>query len=252
MSGQTRAALSGRFAQIQSNAQAVPGRTDDANPRPRDLGASGADRRKLLRVVALTTAALVIVAGAIALWTLVLRERLVVKRFGTVVPGKVYRSGQISRFLIGDVIERNGLRTIIDLNGFDPDDADQRAEVEASEEKVVRHLRFPLRGDATGQIERYAGAVQAMVESEQQGGPVLVHCAAGAQRTGACISFYRLLIRHDPAADVYRELVSYGWDPKANKVLLEYVNGHMSELAKLLVERHILDHEPDPLPLLHP
>ncbi|HET6325830.1 MAG TPA: tyrosine-protein phosphatase [Planctomycetaceae bacterium] len=251
MSGRTKAALSGRFAHIHSSAQSAPARLEDSNSRARDLQVR-IDRRKLLRAFALTTVALAVIVAVIALWSLVLRDRFVVKRFGTVVPGKVYRSGQISRFLIGDVIERNGLGTIIDLNGLDPNDADQRAEVEASQEKGVRHLRFPLRGDATGPIDRYAGAVQAMVESELQGRPVLVHCAAGAQRTGACISFYRLLIRHDPAEDVYRELVSYGWDPKANQVLLDYVNGHMHELAKLLVERHVLDREPDPLPFLHP
>jgi protein tyrosine/serine phosphatase len=124
--------------------------------------------------------------------------------------------------------------------------------VEVAQAKGLRHLRFPLRGDATGPIDRYAGAVQGMVESEQAGRPVLVHCAAGSQRTGACVSFYRLLVCHDPPESVYRELVSYGWDPKANKVLLEYVNGHMHELAQLLVDRHTIDREPKPLPLLRP
>jgi protein tyrosine/serine phosphatase len=194
----------------------------------------------------------VVGTGAVLLWTLVLRDRFVPKRFGIVVPGKVFRSGQISRFLIADVVDRNHIGTIIDLNGLDSNDADQQAEVEVSQAKGVRHLRFPLRGDATGQIDRYAGAVQAMVESEHEGRPVLVHCAAGSQRTGACISFYRLLVRHDPPEGVYRELMSYGWDPRSNRILLEYVNGHMHELAQLLVERHTIEREPDPLPVLRP
>ncbi len=154
--------------------------------------------------------------------------------------------------MIAGVIERNGIGTDVDLNGLDPNDADQRAEVEIAQAKGLRHVRFPLREDATGPIERYAGAVQALVESEQAGRPVLVHCAAGIANARAASSFYRLLVRHDPPESVYRELVTYGWDPKANKVLLEYVNGHMHELAQLLVERHTIDHEPNPPPLLHP
>jgi protein tyrosine/serine phosphatase len=200
----------------------------------------------------MTAVCAVVVVGITLLWVFVLRDRFIPKRFGVVVPGQVFRSGQISRFLIADVVDRNHIGTIIDLNGLDPKDADQQAEIEVSEAKNVRHLRFPLRGDATGQIDRYAGAVQAIVESEHEGRPVLVHCAAGTQRTGACVSFYRLLVRHDSPESVYRELMSYGWDPRSHHILLEYVNGHMRELAHLLVERHVIDREPDPLPTLHP
>jgi protein tyrosine/serine phosphatase len=252
MPGQSRAALSGKFAHISSNPQATPATVADSPPTSLASGKVRSSHRKVLRATALAAIGLAVVGAAIALWTLVLRDRFVPKRFGAVVPGKVYRSGQISKFLIADVVERNGIGTIIDLNGLDPNDADQRAELEVSEARGLRHLRFPLRGDATGPIDRYAGAVQAIVASEHEGRPVLVHCAAGTQRTGACVSFYRLLVRHDPPESVYRELISYGWDPKTNKVLLEYVNGHMHELAQLLVARQTIDREPDPLPMLHP
>ena len=250
MAGRSTAAFSGRIAHVPSNSGLSP--TPRPEPEPAAIATPKA-RRKYVRAASLTVFGLAIVGTAIALWTLVLRDRLVPKRFGVVVPGKVYRSGQISRYLIADVVTRQGIGTIIDLNGLDPNDADQRAELEVSESKGIRHLRFPLRGDATGQIDRYAGAVAAMVESDRQGRPVLVHCAAGTQRTGACISFYRLLVRHDPPKSVFQELVRYGWDPRSNKVLLDYVNGHMHGMAQLLaVERHAIDREPSPLPILHP
>jgi len=244
MAGRSIAALSGKFASIRSR--------NDSERHVAGWSDSQSQGRKRVRAAALIAVAVAIGLASSAVWSLVLRDRFVPKRFGVVVEGKVYRSGQISRFLIADVVERNNIGTIIDLNGLDPDDADQRAELAVSEAKGVRHLRFPLKGDATGQIDRYAGAVQAIVESEHEGRPVLVHCAAGTQRTGACVSFYRLLIRHDPPEMVYRELKHYGWDPRLNQVLLDYVNGHMHELAQLLVVRHVIDREPTPLPLLHP
>jgi protein tyrosine/serine phosphatase len=252
MAGRSIAALSGKLAHVRSIPESVPAPAGLSARESADAGIARSRPRKSLRIARLTILGLAVVGVAIALWSLVLRDRFVPKRFGVVVPEKVYRSGQISRFLIADVVDRNHIGTIIDLNGLDPNDADQRAELDVSQSKGVRHLRFPLRGDATGQIDRYAGAVQAIVESEQQGRPVLVHCAAGSQRTGACVSFYRLLVRRDPPESVYRELVSYGWDPRANRILLEYVNGHMRELAQLLVQRHAIDREPYPLPVLHP
>jgi protein tyrosine/serine phosphatase len=252
MAGRSIAALSGKLAHVPSITESMPVPAGLSARASAEAGIAQPPPRKFIRIAGLTILGLAVIGAAIALWFLVLRDRFVPKRFGIVVPEKVYRSGQISRFLIADVVDRNHIGTIIDLNGLDPNDADQRAELDVSQAKGVRHLRFPLRGDATGQIDRYAGAVQAIVESEQQGRPVLVHCAAGSQRTGACVSFYRLLVRHDPPESVYRELVSYGWDPRSNRILLEYVNGHMREMAELLVQRHAIDREPNPLPVLHP
>jgi len=192
-------------------------------------------------------------ATGVSLWTFVLRDRLVPKRFGVVVPGEVYRSGQISRYLIRGVIEQNQIGTIIDLNGPEPSiAADQQAEAEVSESMHVRHYRFPLRGNGTGKIERYADAITTLTNSQHGGVPVLVHCASGTQRTGACVVFYRLLVRKERPEAAYQELLRYGWDPVKNSVLLDYVNGHMRELAELLVQRHVLEGVPAPVPSLHP
>ncbi len=199
---------------------------------------------------ALLVAAIFLGVG-IAVGGFALRNFFVPKRFGVVVPGEIYRSGQISRNLIGGVLDRHRIGVVIDLNGLDPRDADQQVEAAVSNAKGLRHYRFPLRGNGTGDIERYASAIEVMVESQRRGIPVLVHCVAGAQRTGACIAFYRLLVRNDPPADVYAELMRYGWNPKTDQDLLDYVNSQMGELARLLVERQVLERVPDPLPRLH-
>jgi protein tyrosine/serine phosphatase len=222
---------------------------ESRGPRP---AATSAKLQKPVRVALLIGAAVAIATTAIVLWSLVLRDRFVPKRFGVVVPGKLFRSGQISRFLIADVVSHNEIGTIIDLNGLEPDNSDQQAELDIAKAKGIRHMRFPLRGNATGAIDHYAGAVAAIVESEREGRPVLVHCAAGTQRTGACVSFYRLLVRHDPPESVYQELKRYGWNPRSDQVLVDYVNGHIHELAQLLVQLHVIEREPSPLPVLHP
>jgi protein tyrosine/serine phosphatase len=195
---------------------------------------------------------LVLVAIGASAWFLVIRDRVIAKKFGVVVPQEVFRSGQISRYLIGDVIDRHQLGAIINLNGLDHLDADQLSEIDAAKARGVRYYRFPLKGDATGDIDRYASAVAAIVDSQKNRIPVLVHCAAGAQRTGACVAFYRLLMRRDPPDRVIEELRHYGWNPRYDRVLVDYVNAHMGELAALLVQRGLLKEVPEVLPALHP
>jgi hypothetical protein len=212
---------------------------------------SPAPSRLPRRVLLLAFAALVTSGIGLWLWFVVLRDNFVPKRFGTVVAGEVYRSGQISPRLIGGVIDRYHIGTIIDLNGLDPADRDQQAEMAVARSKGVDHFRFPLRGNAEGLIERYADAVETLVRSQSRGVPVLVHCSAGAQRTGACVAFYRLLVRRDSPESVYEELLRYGWDPKTDQILIDYVNSNMRKLAALLVERHVLDRLPDQVPQLH-
>jgi protein tyrosine phosphatase (PTP) superfamily phosphohydrolase (DUF442 family) len=202
-------------------------------------------------ILAIASAAAVTSIG-IALWFFVVRDRVIPKRFGVVVPGEVYRSGQISRHLIAGVIDRYHLGTIIDLNGVDVNDPDQQAEIAVARSKGLQHFNFPLKGNATGKIERYADAVATLARAEQSRIPVLVHCYAGTQRTGACVSFYRLLVRGDQPSAVYDELLRYGWDPATDQILVDYVNSHMRELAELLVQRHVLEHVPAEIPSLHP
>ncbi len=220
-----------------------------SNPPAGNTSSFGTLRRRFV----FTTVFVATIAGVgVGLWFFLVRDRVVPKRFGIVVAGEVYRSGQISRYLIADVINRYQIGTIVDLNGFDPSDADQQAEAAVSRSKGVHHYCFPLRGNGTGQIAHYADAVATIVNSQRNRVPVLVHCYAGTQRTGACVSFYRLLIRKDRPQDVYEELGRYGWDAGLNHVLVEYINAHLRELAELLVQRHALDRIPDEIPTLHP
>jgi protein-tyrosine phosphatase len=191
--------------------------------------------------------ALLAVAAAILVWDAV-KYRFIAKRFGAVIPGRVYRSGQISKWMLDETIAEHGIAVIVDLQGVDPESEDQKYEIAAAERLGVELLRFPLAGDGTGDIARYADAVEAMAESERADRPVLVHCAAGSQRTGGAIASYRLLVRGDSPEVAFSELKRFEWDPESP--LVGYLNSHMAELANMLVERGVIESVPDPLPQL--
>lgn len=193
-----------------------------------------------------------LVAAAVLLWEGVLEYRFVAKRWGVVEPGSIYRSGQVSKWLIGDVLQSHNIQVIIDMNGIESDDEHQQQEIQVARERNIELHRCQLGGDGTGDVQSYAEALKVLADSQEAGKPVLVHCSAGAQRTGGVVAFYRLLIQGRPPAFVYNEMQEYGWDPVGDRVLLDYINDHMAELANLLVSNGVLERVPDPLPVLGP
>jgi protein tyrosine/serine phosphatase len=194
--------------------------------------------------------AVCVLGGAVWLWEGVAKDRLIPKRWAAVAGHNIYRSGQLSASLVKKTLANHGIKVIVALTADNPQDKDQEAEEKAAAELGIELLRFPLSGDGTGDIDQYAGAIAAVVEAERQGKPVLVHCAAGAQRTGGTIAFYRLLVDRKPPADVVQELKRHGWNPKYNPKLLPYINENLGRLATILHDKGILDKIPDPLPVL--
>lgn len=193
-----------------------------------------------------------VIGGGIGLWEWVLEERFVPKRFGVVEEAHLYRSGQISRFLIEDTLAKHEIDVVIDLTGFDENDPDQVTETSAIETLGIDGRRFPMRGDGTGKLENVINAVTAIHESQTRGDKVLVHCAAGTQRTGHVLSAYLLLVRDRAGSEVWREMTRYDWDPDKDKEWPRMLNENMPEIANALVERGVIAEVPSPLPVFAP
>jgi protein tyrosine/serine phosphatase len=200
-------------------------------------------------VVALVLVAF-LASGAVAYdrW---LQDRIFPRAFAPVSDG-LFRSGQISANLIESVLKDNQIGLVVFLSADKADRADVDAEREACRRLGVKRINLPLRGDGTGDWTRYADAIEATVAARKAGRRVLVHCHTGAQRTGAFVTLYRVLVeRGDPAA-AYRELLSRGHDPSENPKLLPFVNGHLDLIAAELRRRGVIEHIPAPLPLIQP
>jgi protein tyrosine phosphatase (PTP) superfamily phosphohydrolase (DUF442 family) len=213
----------------------------------RSSGAGAAARwRKPLPVVILAACLL---GGAGWFWDQVAKDRLIPKRWATVEEGRIYRSGQLSAALVRKTLVRHGIKVIVALTGEIPHDPDQEAEKKAAQELGIELLRLPLNGDGTGDTRRYVEAVAAIVEAKRQAKPVLVHCAAGAQRTGGVIACYRLLVEGRPPAYVLDEMRRCGWRPKDTE-LLTYLNQNLGAIAAARRDRGIIEAVPDPLPVL--
>jgi protein tyrosine phosphatase (PTP) superfamily phosphohydrolase (DUF442 family) len=130
---------------------------------------------------------------------------------------------------------------VVDLMGDDPENAEQPFERAVLERLGVELHKCPLVGDGTGDWREYARAVTAIVRAKEAGRPVLVHCYAGSQRTGGTIALYRLLVRRDDPRAVVNELPRYAWRPDRDRVLLEYLDAHLPEIATELVARGVIE-----------
>lgn len=188
--------------------------------------------------------------GSIAAGLSGLEDRLVAKRFGVVIPESFYRSGQISQFMLEPTLTSYGIKAVVDLNGLNPDDPLQRNEIATTEKLGVSLYRFKLDGDGQGNIEHYVQALKTIEACRHRGERVLVHCSAGTQRTGGVVAAYRLLVQHEAPATVVNEMRRYGWRPRKDTVLIDYLNEHMAFVAKRLHEEGVIASIPEPLPVL--
>jgi protein-tyrosine phosphatase len=191
----------------------------------------------------------IVIGLAIWAWFGIIRYHVIPKRFGVVVPGHIYRSGQISAPLIKKTLTKYNIRVIINLTSRDPNKPDKLAEEKAAEELNIKVLRFPMSGDGIGDLNDYAGAVAAIANAEKQNLPVLVHCIGGVMRTGGVIATYRLLVQKIDPKIVEDEMEKYGChidNPKT--VLRSFLNDNMAGLAIRLKQAGVIEEIPVTIP----
>ncbi|MGC1275538.1 MAG: dual specificity protein phosphatase family protein [Planctomycetaceae bacterium] len=208
-------------------------------------------RRRFLYAWIGLVACLAIIGGGIGAWEAV-KYRYIPKRFGVVVPGEVYRSGQISKWQFVPTIQENGIDVVIDLNGVDPVDEHQAAEIAAYESHDIENYRFKLHGNGTGDVDTYVEAIAKMAECHRDGKSFLVHCHAGTQRTGSVVAAFRVLVLGQSPQEAYVELSRYGWDADDDQVLLTYLNKNLPRVAKELAARGLIEQVPEPFPVVEP
>jgi protein tyrosine/serine phosphatase len=198
-------------------------------------------------------AALVVLVGLLAAnhrQITALRDRFIPKRWGVVEEGKIYRSGQLSQHLVRETLEAHRIQTVVDLTWDDPSERNHVAELAAIAELGIERKLCPLQPDGTGDVHIYAQAIAEVARAVRQGKPVLVHCAAGTQRTGGVVAFYRLLVEGKSPEFTFAEMRKYNYNPQHSPKLLKYVNEHIAEIAEDLVRDGIIERIPDSLPRL--
>jgi predicted protein tyrosine phosphatase len=216
---------------------------------------SGGTKKAILYLtIALAAVALPALAGYLA------QDLYLNKNWGQVEPG-LYRSGLSYPVLTEKFLRKHHVDLIVSLLYREDSDPSQVAEVRAARDLGIPFLRFPLAGDgmpAGGEerIDIHVAAVEAIWRAREEGKTVLVHCAAGAYRTGAVVALYQLLVRGLPPDQVYSQMLRYNYK-LVNKnlpdgALIKFLNRHMAEAAQMLQQRGVIDQIPAQIPRLGP
>lgn len=114
--------------------------------------------------------------------------------FNTVIAGELYRSGQISPQQLKDYVVEYGIKTIVNLRGDNHGDEWYETEVAQSRDLGIEHIDFGLWARRELPPER---AAQLMAILRTAPKPILIHCKAGADRSGLVSALYLAIIKQE-------------------------------------------------------
>lgn len=107
--------------------------------------------------------------------------------FHTVIDKQLYRSAQPSAGDLADYVRRYGIRTVLNLRGANPNVGWYEAEVAESARLGVEHADFRM--SASRELSSAeADTLERMMRSLPK--PLLIHCQAGADRSGLAAAIY--------------------------------------------------------------
>ncbi|HEY5315480.1 MAG TPA: tyrosine-protein phosphatase [Pirellulales bacterium] len=163
-----------------------------------------------------------LLALALAVWPVYhFFWRYQLKRFQVVRPGVLYRSGQPTEFGLAHLAQREGVKTVLSLQMFDPllyrgcfdpGRADGARETSYLASLGVRLVQWPLGGEGywpwitPWQFEAFFRLLD-----EPANLPLAMHCSGGRHRTGTLAALYRLEYDRWPIERALDEMYSFSF-----------------------------------------
>ncbi len=124
---------------------------------------------------------------------------------------QVFRSAQLSPARLTELVNAKGIKTIINLRGEHPEDDWYRDEVSAGEKLGLAYENLALSANHEPDNATLKRLVELMRNAKR---PLLIHCEAGADRSGLASALYRLAVKGDPPDIAARQLsFRYGHFP---------------------------------------
>lgn len=145
-----------------------------------------ANRKRIAKWLGGAVAAPVLALGIYALY------QVATHNFHAVVPGQVYRSGQMDGVALQRAVQAHGLRSILNLRGSN-NAGWYRDEVATAAELNVPHFDRSLSSGQELTLAEMDDLVKLLRGAPK---PVLIHCQGGADRSGLASALYEVAITH--------------------------------------------------------
>lgn len=129
----------------------------------------------------------------------------------TVVEGELYRAGQPTAENLADYKKKFGIQSVLNLRGENASSPWYQEEVAASEALGVTHINFRMKAARELSDQQALELIEVMRRAPK---PLLIHCNAGADRTGLAAALYLAAVKGEPEEVAENQLsIRYGHLP---------------------------------------
>ncbi|WP_338669068.1 fused DSP-PTPase phosphatase/NAD kinase-like protein [Pseudodesulfovibrio methanolicus] len=189
-------------------------------------------RKSFLRTAAATLGVLAVLFAA-RVWYL--EEQ---GNFHAITVGEAYRSAQLDRDELAHYVRRHHIRSIINLRGDRPEKAWYREEIATARELGIRHFDFGgIRATRAPSPRQVHELLELFAMAPR---PVLLHCRAGADRSGLAAALWKTMVDGAPASEARKQLsLRYGHVPVGPTTVLDAFFDHWNPAEGRAVETGI-------------
>jgi protein tyrosine/serine phosphatase len=139
--------------------------------------------------------------------------------FHPITAGEAYRSAQLDQDELEHYIRKYAIRSVINLRGMHDDEKWYRDEIEICGRLGVAHYDLDLSSDkapAKTELRDLLGLFETAPR------PVLIHCQAGADRSGLAAALWKLVVDRAPKSVARKQLsILYGHIPFGSTQVLD-------------------------------
>jgi protein tyrosine/serine phosphatase len=135
----------------------------------------------------------------------------IANNFHEVLPGELYRSGQLKAHEIADAHQAYGIQSIINLRG--ENEGEDWYEIETAEAKKlsITHYDFPMLSEKELTKDEAKELIAIMRDAPK---PLLIHCQAGANRTSLASALYMAAVEMETEKESEEQMsLRYGYFP---------------------------------------
>lgn len=139
--------------------------------------------------------------------------------FHAITPGVAYRSAQLNRSDLKYYIGKYNIKSIVNLRGENREQQWYQEEIAVSTELNMAHYDVPLSASQEPEIKDI-GKLMEIFKSAPR--PVLIHCQAGADRSGLVAAMWKVVVDQEPKANAQRQLtILYGHMPLGGTIAMD-------------------------------
>jgi protein tyrosine/serine phosphatase len=128
--------------------------------------------------------------------------------FAVVEPGKLYRSKQLDAKRFDFYIKKYGIKTIVNLRGENPNKKWWQQEKMVTQKNNIKFYNIPMNAN---KLPKKENVIKLLDIYDKAPTPILIHCQAGANRTGEAAALWKLYKQKESKQKALEQLnIKYG------------------------------------------